>query len=365
MNILIVGEFSAFSKHLKNGFQELGHNVVVVTKGDGFKQLNGDANDIKYQIPKGLWNIPATRILYAPIENCRLFKSLDRIHRPDLIIVINLVFVTDSVFSVGVPLKYIAKCKKKGTKIISTICGRDPTIAYYPELRYCEDKYPNGLYKYRQRHKKRFNRLLKLSDTIIPIGYDYYYAVNRYCQDNGINTYISHSIPLPITIMETEISSCVGRRIVIFHGIIREDFKGTKYFLEALERIKQEYPDKVEIIVDGKMPYDEYVTELKKMDILLDQTNSYGMGINAELGMMMGKVVFTGNEPENEDDMQLGKSPAINAIPNSSYIYMKLKELVDNPEEIERIKKESRAFALTHLASPVVAGRYIQLIDEH
>ena len=51
--------------------------------------------------------------------------------------------------------------------------------------------------------------------------------------------------------METEISSCVGRRIVIFHGIIREDFKGTKYFLEALERIKQEYPDKVEIIVDG------------------------------------------------------------------------------------------------------------------
>ena len=165
--------------------------------------------------------------------------------------------------------------------------------------------------------------------------------------------------------METEISSCVGRRIVIFHGIIREDFKGTKYFLEALERIKQEYPDKVEIIVDGKMPYDEYVTVLKKMDILLDQTNSYGMGINAELGMMMGKVVFTGNEPENEDDMQLGKSPAINAIPNSSYIYMKLKELVDNPEEIERIKKESRAFALTHLASPVVAGRYIQLIDEH
>lgn len=362
MNILIVGEFSAFAKHLKRGFQELGHQVTVVTKGDGFKNLNGDAEDIKYKIPNDLFKIPATRVFLSPIENFRLRKQLMRLSQPDLIVVINLVFVTDSLFSVGVPLSYLEKCKNNGTKIISTICGSDPTTAYYPEIRYCKEKYPNGLYKYKTRHIKRFNRLMSLTDVAVPIGYDYYYSVKRYCQDNHLSTTVSHSIPLPITIEDTTIDSCIGRKIVIFHGIIREDFKGTKFFLEALERIKEEYPDKVEIIVDGKMPYDKYVEVLKRMDILLDQTNSYGMGINAELGMMMGKVVFTGNEPENEEDMQLGKCPAINAVPDSSVIYNKLKELISRPKEIDRIKKESREFAIKYLAASIVAGRYLVLL---
>lgn len=365
MNILIVGEFSAFAKHLKKGFQELGHNVVVVTKGDGFKKLDGDKEDIKYHIPKGVCNVSATRFLIAPKENRMLRKKLEQLPLPDLIVVINVVFITDTLFTVGVPLSYIEDCKKKGTKVISTSCGGDPSVAYYHEIKYCKEKYPNGLYEYKRRHKKRFNRLLEDSDVIIPIGYDYYYSVNRYCQEHGISTKISHSIPLPITIEDVEISSCVGRKIIIFHGIIREDFKGTKYFISALDRIKKDFPDKVEVIVDGKMPYDKYVDLLKRMDILLDQTNSYGMGINAELGMMMGKVVFSGNEPENEDDMGLGKFPTINATPDSLYIYMKLKELINHPEKIDYLKQESRNFAQAHLAANVIALRYIKLINNN
>ena len=362
MNILIVGEFSAFAKHLKRGFRELGHNVVVVTKGDGFKKLDGDKEDIKYHIPKGVCNVSATRFLVAPKENRMLRKKLEQLPLPDLIVVINVVFITDTFFSVGVPLSYIEDCKKKGTKVISTSCGSDPTVTYYHEIKYCKEKYPNGLYEYKRRHKKRFNRLLEDSDVIIPIGYDYYYSVNRYCQEYGISTKISHSIPLPITIEDVEISSCVGRKIIIFHGIIREDFKGTKYFITALDRIKKEFPDKVEVIVDGKMPYDRYVDLLKRMDILLDQTNSYGMGINAELGMMMGKVVFTGNEPENEVDMNIGRCPAINAIPDSNYLYNRIKELIENPEEIDRVKRKSREFALSYLNAAIVAQRYIDLM---
>ena len=54
MNILIVGEFSAFAHHLKAGFVALGHDVCVVTHGDGFKKLDGDYDDIKYNIPKDI-----------------------------------------------------------------------------------------------------------------------------------------------------------------------------------------------------------------------------------------------------------------------------------------------------------------------
>ena len=65
------------------------------------------------------------------------------------------------------------------------------------------------------------------------------------------------------------------------------------------------------------MPYDKYVKLFTEMDILLDQTNSYGMGMNAELGLMKGKVVFTGNEPENRSVLGFYTIPAINA--NSYY----------------------------------------------
>ena len=40
MNILIIGEFSAFAKHLKNGFKKLGHQVTIVHAGDSFKKIN-------------------------------------------------------------------------------------------------------------------------------------------------------------------------------------------------------------------------------------------------------------------------------------------------------------------------------------
>ena len=49
MNILIIGEFSAFAKHLKNGFKKLGHQVTIVHTGDSFKKIDGDENDVLFK----------------------------------------------------------------------------------------------------------------------------------------------------------------------------------------------------------------------------------------------------------------------------------------------------------------------------
>lgn len=46
MNILIVGEFSGFSKNLKVGLNELGHKVSIISTGDNFKKIKIDESDI-------------------------------------------------------------------------------------------------------------------------------------------------------------------------------------------------------------------------------------------------------------------------------------------------------------------------------
>ncbi|WP_197723397.1 hypothetical protein [Thiomicrorhabdus aquaedulcis] len=42
MKILLLGEFSALHKNLKEGLVELGHEAVVAASGDGFKKVPVD-----------------------------------------------------------------------------------------------------------------------------------------------------------------------------------------------------------------------------------------------------------------------------------------------------------------------------------
>ena len=44
MKILLVGEFSALHKNIKEGLVSLGHDVTIVSTGDGWKQIKSDIN---------------------------------------------------------------------------------------------------------------------------------------------------------------------------------------------------------------------------------------------------------------------------------------------------------------------------------
>lgn len=367
LGILIIGEFSGLAKNLKNGFFELGHKVIIVSSGDGFKKIETDYDDIKYSNKRlklfGKY-IPKSRLLFAPIENRKIQRKLNLISMPiDILIVINYSFITNSIFKVGVNIKYINKLVFSSSKLIVSCCGGDPANRkYYSELKYWKEKFPNGIIQPTKNQIKIFNKLILLSNIIIPISYTYYYSISKYSSNNNLKLNISNIIPVPIKIGEFIYSSCSKRKIVIFHGVIREQDKGTMYFISALNKIKKEFKDEVEIIIEGKIPYNDYIKLLDRIDILLDQTNGYGISMNAALGLMKGKVVLGGNEEENEEKMGLGKVPIINVIPDSDYIYNVLKDLILYPEKIDRIKLESRKFAVENLNAKVVAKRYLVLL---
>ena len=94
MNILIVGEFSGFAMHLKNGFRQLGHQVTIVMGQDSFKKFKGEKDDILYGRNLKIFSRPikgSARVI-KPFSALNIRWKLRRKfqkNRVDLIVVIN------------------------------------------------------------------------------------------------------------------------------------------------------------------------------------------------------------------------------------------------------------------------------------
>ena len=366
MNILIIGEYSAFAKHLKAGFKKLGCKVTITMTGDSFKRLKGDKDDIFYSSkPFSLWgfHFPLSGTLSALYYNRFIKKELFKKYnnkRIDLIVVINYQFLSNNIFQLGVPISFVDKHIKNGTKLIMSICGGDPATRYtYP------DKIKEwGLPLEKVRRDKRYSYLLRNANVIIPTTYSYYYAINKYVEYEQFDIEkICRAIPIPMTIeKECIINTCVGRKIVVFHGIIRPQMKGTYFIKPAMERIQAEFPDKVECICQGGMPYDEYIQLFDRVDILVDQATNNGWGVNAAIGAMKGKCVLVSCGKENSDNMGISDIPFVEIKRNEDNIYQTLKQLVLNPKEIDRLKTASRVFMEKYCDCAIIASRYLEAV---
>ena len=362
MRILIIGEFSAFAKHLKNGFRLLGHDVTVVQNGDGWKGL-ANSEDIMIRTSKEISfcgvRVRGLNRIRAPFIRRDLQKQLiNRCPKPDLIIVINYTFLSSNYFQGGVPITFIEQCIKGGSKMIMSICGIDPANYYRnPDMFKAM-----GMKKNRENTRHLF--LINHSNVVIPTAYSYYDAIYNYCIEKGYkHSHIQHSIPLPITVdNDYSIVPCDNRKIVIFHGVIRPRSKGTPFIKKAMDRIQRDYPDRVECFCEGGLPYDEYVKLFKRVDILIDQTYGNGWGMNAAIGAMKGKCVLTCCGKENEVDMGIVDIPFVQIKPDDIQIYEVLKNLVLHPQLIDDIKKKSRVFVEKYCECSIVADKYIQAL---
>lgn len=362
MKILIIGEFSAFAKHLKNGFKKLGHDVCIVQNGDGWKKISYDVDDIHYQFSS--WHlfgrqIPGTvRISYPRINRYIQQRLEERFPvGPDLIVVTNYEFISNSSYSAGVKLKYLESCLQKGAKLIMMVCGGDPSQYYaFPE-------YYKMLGIKKSLFDKRYDFLLRHANNIVPTIYSYYYSVKLYCEKFGYpEAHVGHAIPLPMTLEKYEIHPCTENKIVVFHGVNRPISKGTPLIKRAMDRIQQDYPDRVQCICKGGIPYDEYVKLFDNVDILIDQTYHNGWGVNAAIGAMKGKCILAPCGPENCENMGISNIPFVRIGPNSDQIYDTLKSLILNPEKIDLLKKESREFIEQYCECSIVARQYLQSV---
>lgn len=375
MRILLVGEFSRLHNSLKEGLLKLGHEVVIVSNGDGFKNYPSDYSNRAFWCESKLGNLPR-QLIYriskfdiSKIERgLRFYFLLKKLKGFDCVQLINEAPIqTTSKFE----LYLLKKLFKQNHKFFLLCSGVDYIILNHmleKKERYSiMNPYFEGTKEIKEQYKWMFDFnskthikihkfLLKNINGIIASDLDYVNPLKDNPKFLGM-------IPNPVNISKiNHIENPIEGKIVIFLGInIGNSYsKGIHLFKEALEIIKQKYADKVEVIVTRNIPYQDYIKIFNKAHIVLDQIYAYDQGYNALEAMAKGKVVFTGAEKEFEEYYNLTEKVAVNALPNVENLVTELSFLIENPNEIQAIGIRARAFVEKEHDYVKVAEKYLK-----
>ncbi|WP_353778095.1 glycosyltransferase [Winogradskyella sp. 3972H.M.0a.05] len=358
MRILLVGEYSRLHNSLKEGLEELGHEVTIIGNGDGFKaypvdiELNHSFNNyLSKKIRVFFYKFLFTDLASIEIYLKTLFLS-KRLKNYDVVQLINESSIK---CTPKYEIKFLKRLKKNNKSLFLLSCGVDYTcIKYMIEEKfrysiltpYINDKSLYNTYRFMLQYlnddyKKLHDYLYENVDGVIASDMDYHLPLL------GNKKYLGLA-PNPINLDKLAyIAPDITKKIKIFHGVNTEASfkKGNNVFSDALKIIEQKYSDKVDIITTYSVPYNEYIEKYNSCHILLDQVYSYDQGFNALEAMAKGKVVFTGAEKEWLEYYNLEEDTvAINAVPSAESIANKLEWLILNPDKILEISRNARNF---------------------
>ena len=363
MNILILGEFSAFAKNLALGINKLGgHDVVVVCDGDGFKSIKQDSNSIVFPTPHNISifgiQVPKTYKIYGFKNFLKSRKVIKRFNSYfDVVFIINSIFIRDYLeltspyFSVK-DLHYVCK---DGAKVFMSACGGDLPFFSFAVM----DKRFSTVYS-TVPNRRFFERKEKLAsevvDGVIPMSYQYAESYRQYGSE--FNLLPAIQLPFDVDSVPTKDFTISPEKIVLFNGALRAT-KGTFFIDEALRVLINKYGDRI-IIRNDRLPYEQFIQTLHEFDLYIDLCTDYDYGMSAIAAMSAGCVVFSGNEVETAKEFGITESiPVVSISPNIQDIVEKISRFVDKPEEINKVGKMSRQFVEKYHECSSVAKQYI------
>ena len=377
MKILLVGEFSRLHNSLKEGLLALGHEVVLVNNGDGFKNFPADisirANFFKSKlgnIPRQIWTKIFKYDLALLEHGIRFWWVSKKLKNFDVVQLIN----ESSIQTVSrLELFLLKRIFKQNQKIFLLCCGIDYSTVNHMLRK--EDRYSvmNAYFEGIPEAKKQYDYFFDFIDKPHQKIHQFLYKNIRGVMASdldyvapllGNNKYLG-LVANPInTDKITVIENKIFDKINIFLGINTGNSykKGILFFEKAIAIIQEKYPNKVEVKITKDIPYSDYQKHFEKAHVLLDQVYGYDQGYNALEAMAKGKVVFTGAETEFLRHYNLQENEvAINALPNVADLVEKLSFLIENPAEIERIGKNSIQFIQKEHHYITQAQKYVEV----
>ncbi len=373
MRIIIIGEFSSFSKNLSMGFRALGHECFVFSWGDGFKNIEqdkGKSYSVHAQYDGSGFFSYISFIKHSFFEKMKLkaiVRKMSKEQRYDVALIINAGFISErhKIWSPFFTKKMVLSLVKNPNCIFLSACGSDvPYYDYWKDKNWKNASMIDFFSQYGEKKKIRHHYYVtSFANKIIPVMYGYAEAwrKSQYSQ----HCKVLKTIPLPVNTEDFVPKNVIKDKIVVFHGITRPIVKGTPFIKKALEELNEKYPELVECRAEGGMPLKDYLNLIDSTNIQIDQACCEYVGMNGLYGMAMGKVVLGGNEQENKNEFNQQECPIINIEPNHHQIYKALENLILNKALIRKLSDESRRYVEKVHDSSVVAQQYLDVFQKN
>ena len=361
MRILLLGEYSNVHWTLAEGLRALGHEVCVVSDGDKWKNYPRDID-----LSRRSLNTIDTLTYYL-----KCITQTVRMRGYDVVQLINPIFFDLRANKIAPFYRYIRKHNKKlflgafGMDHYWVKTGLDCKTFRYSDFNFgshprTEESYNQPfIHDWLNGEKTQLNiDIANDVDGIISGLYEYDCCYRPHFPDK------TTFIPFPINLKSVSHKQprTPNRPIRFFVGIQkgRSEYKGTDIMLHALKRVKDAYPDRLEIAIAESVPFNEYQKLINSSDVILDQLYSYTPAMNALMAMAKGLVVVGGGEPENYDILDEHElRPIINVQPNEEDCYKQMKDLVLHPERIDILSNQSIEYIRRHHDHIKVAQQYI------
>ena len=364
MKILLIGEYSNVHWTLAEGLRKLGHRVTVLSNGDFWKNYSRDINLTRHKGKLG-------GIFYL----LRLFFLLPQLRHYDVIQLINPMFLEIKAQHIFPIYKYLRRYNTKiflgafGMDYYWVKAGLDCTTFRYSDFNIgtkVREREDNRIWiaDWLKGSKGTLNHLIARDcDGIVAGLYEYYTAYKKEWEHK------LRFIPFPI---DADAATLIpdfekkvfapNRKVRFFIGIqrARNSYKGTDIMLRALLRLKEQYPDAVEIVQVENVPFEQYKQLLLSSDVLLDQLYAYTPAMNALQAMAQGLIVVSGGEPENYEILGCADiRPILNVQPTEESVYEVLAWLVEHKTEIPNLSHESRTYVERYHDHINVAQQYL------
>ena len=359
MKILLIGEYSNVHATLAEGLKSIGHDVVVLSNGDFWKDYHRDINLVRTYTKWG-----GVKYMF---QLCRL---LPRLRGFDIVQLINPMFLE---LKAGLLFRVYDYLRKHNGKVILGAFGMDyywvNTCTNEKPLRYSDfnmgDEVRMNADAQKERadwigtDKERLNKYIaKDCDAIVTGLYEYQVCYELFYP------YKTSSIPFPIRPEQSELSETqrmIPDKLKLFVGISkgRSEYTGTDIMLKAARRLADKYPQLVELKIAEGIPYEQYKQMMEGSDAILDQLYSYTPSMNPLIAMSKGIICVGGGEPENYDIIHEQElRPIINVLPNEESVYKELESLALHLERIPELKRQSIEYVNKHHHYIKVARQY-------
>lgn len=329
MKILLIGECSHLHNTLKRGLQELGHDVSIMSDGNGW---HNSPRDIDLRRPEQWGKLGGLCVLW------HLLIALPRLCGNDIVQLSGYTFI---------PLKarwnrwLFLFLRLANRRIVKGCFSDDPQIFLMQSsgIPTYSDTYWNGQQQnveanrqriaehMRPQYKQCWHTVSYGADALIACLYEYYLCYDT----NKFHDHL-HYIPLPMEVPNT-IAKGKNSKSDVYHksnntqpikvlvGIQpkRDYLKGAMRIASFVESVARRHPGKIEIKYVKGVPYDEYMHMLDEADVLVDQLYSYTPSMNSLAAMARGTVVIGGGEDDYYNFIGEPKlRPIINVRPDIS-----------------------------------------------